>query len=326
MTAITIASTDGVATVQAPTDGPWPIWSTETLLRRVLALPDSSVLAEVWVNRQWPSLQATPLLDQATFHAIEREVAHWEEPCSSVESGQLRGWEIRLAELPAHVKDPAFEQIATLTGTTRDDLKGMGHGNVTTVGRLPIIRDIVERALGMKDEPGPAERQAEVEAEVTAEANAGGYPTGGTIDKVKAWIGDDANRLARAYAQELDRQTPRVRLVKWLETELGEERLEAVREAMQSAAAPPLTFAARLDAVEDILKVPAPDAASGVGEGQEDREGEAPPAATPEAEGPLPDAPPPPPSDDEDTDKAIAEALLDAGVALIRAAVLMGVS
>lgn len=412
MTAITIASADGVATVQAPAEGPWPIWSTETLLARVLALPDSSVLAEVWVNRQWPSLQATPLLDQATFHAIEREVAHWEEDASSIESGQLRGWEMRLAELPPHVKDPAFEQIATLCGTTRDDLKAMGHGNVTTVGRLPIIRDIVERALGLADAPGPAERQAEVEAEATAEANAGGYPgqdatmetvkawVGGDpnrlarayaheidqpearvtllrwiegalgaerveelqkamadapipplqvreprdpneypgpkakIDDVKAWIGNDSNRLARAYAQEADRPAPRVRFIKWLETELGEDRLEVVREAMATAKAPPLKFERiEVSTASDPIpftipgrQVPAPDVASGVGEGQEDREGEAPPAATPEAEGPLPDAPPPPPSDDEDTDKAIAEALLDAGVALIRAAELMGVS
>lgn len=306
MTDITIASADGVTTVQAPADGPWPIWSTDTLLRRVLALPDSSVLAEVWVNRGWPSLQATPLLDQATFHAIEREVAHWEEDCSSVESGQIRGWEMRLQELPSHVRGPAFGQIMVLAGTNEMDMKEMGHGRVTTVGRLPIIRDIVERALGLADAPGPAERQAEADAEEEAEAKAGGYPgSKATIDLVKTWIGDppDPNHLARAYAQELDRPTPRVRLVKWLKESLGDERLAVVEEAMRNAAAPPLQFAvAELDNVEGDTAVPeiqAPDAASGIGEGQEDGEGEAPPAATPEAEGMVAKAPPPPLSDFE---------------------------
>jgi hypothetical protein len=320
VTAITIASADGVATVQAPAEGPWPIWSTETLLARVLALPDSSVLAEVWVNRGWPSLQATPLLDQATFHAIEREIAHWEEVASSIESGQLRGWEMRLAELPAHVKDPAFEQIATFTGTTRDDLKGMGHGNVTTVGRLPIIRDIVERALGLADAPGPTERQAEADAAELAEAQAGGYPgSKAKIEDVKAWIGDppEPNRLARALAQELDRSTPRVRLVKWLETELGEERLAAVHEAMAGAKAPPLAFrqievTTASDPIPTTIpgqQVPAPDAPQGIGEGQEDGEGEGPPAASPEAEGMVAQPPPPPPSEPDVTPRQIIEAI-----------------
>lgn len=290
---------------EAPPDGDWPIWYTDTLLERIKALPDSSVLAEIWVDRQWPKLTEAPLVDQATFHKMEREVAYWEQDCSSLESGQIRGWRLRLLDLPEHARVPAFEHINVLAGTTDNDMAQMGHGSVTTVGRIKVIEQIVHEAIHYADTPSPADRQAEADAQAEAEAAealvTGAYPGAkATMPAIKTWIGDDLNRAAAAYAHELDRPSERKTLLKWIEALLGEERLEVLRQAMASSAAPPLQLVKAAEAAEQS-QPPAP-----VEQALDAEAAAEPPApAEKEAEPPAPaekEAEPPAPVDHDDGD------------------------
>lgn len=289
-------------------DDPLPIWEPSRLLNRVFALtPEAQAqLGVVWTEAGWPKL-TDALLTTEQYSAIETAIAALEPAADPEQASQMSGWMFRLDALPDHARVPAFEQVQVHAGLSREDMNLMGRGehNVTTEGRLEVTRQIVEAALALADaDPGPVVRQEEADAKAIEEAKAdivqNGYPGAkADIPTVKLWVGDNPNRAARALTHELDRSTPRKRLIKFLEDLLGPDRLAQVHEAWSKAAVPPLKFvvdgAATVDGATPPSVVATADVeADGGGPSNEDpAEGvaDAPEAA---GEGPVATDPPSP--------------------------------
>lgn len=246
----------------APAEGPTPMYDTDHLRRRIASLDAErqSELAEVWGANQWGALEGLFTAEQ--YQRIESCVAKFEPSAPEVFAGELQTLAEALFALPEHIRIACQEALSVYAG-----IKDPSRWLLTSTGRLEECRRLI----------GEATAYAATVAEADVPAVADLPPVDDTADQVAsdeypgvkadaktvlAWVGDDPNRAARAYAHEQDRSTPRKGVTTKLEALLGEDRLAQVQAALAANTPPPLDLAAGSPAAPRTEAVPAAEAAA----------------------------------------------------------------
>jgi hypothetical protein len=286
--------------VQATDPENWPTRDTGPLHKRIEALDEEQQhgLRETWVANGLGGID--PLVTNEQLRLMERLIANVEHSITGTETWE-RANNLKLAVdgLPGNIAEACREGLRDYAGFV---LPIDGEPPlVTTAGRLLEAERIVAEAIDYAREitqamalhpsslpPIDEPTQAEVAATFTD------YPgPKAKADEVLAWVGDDKNRAARAFAAEHTDRKPRKGVVDKLRGILGIEGVAKVREAMEAAEPPPLDLTSAPSLSADVNAgepggPPAPGAGADAVAAAEDESVEAPPS---------PDVKPPAPED-----------------------------
>lgn len=253
-----------------PAEGPPPIYDSAHLRRRIDEL-DAERKADfgvIWQSNGWGRLEG--LLTAEAYRRIEDALAKYEPTAPADNGPELQALAERLYALPEPVRSSATEALKVYAGI--DD---PSRWLLTSTGRLAECHRIMDEADAYAqqiaaDTVAPSVADLPV-ADDTADAVSSSQWPGPKADAktVLAWVGDDLNRAARAYAHEQDRSSPRKGVTAKLEALLG-DNLAKVQEALAAATPPPL------DLETSAGVAPAPPAGAGA---------EAPGGAPPEDSG-----------------------------------------
>lgn len=234
-----------ITETQMPDDGPPPIFDTARLLDRIAKLDTERMarLGEIWEWNRWPRLEG--LVDADTYRRFESAV-DGVEPIASAEchAGELQALANQLYALPPVVQGPCVEALKVYAG-----MNDPSRWLLTSTGRLEesrrIIAEAVAYAATLPTEEVPSVTDLPVADDTAEQVGSDQYPGPKADAKtVMAWVGEDRNRAARAWAHEQDRPKPRQGVTAKLTAVLGDDGVAKVTEAIAASAPPPLVLSA----------------------------------------------------------------------------------